>query len=97
IRDNFNNLYLCARDSHRERPVATGVSDAAVNALIQQSASSRVVIVLDCCYSGSFKGGDEIPAQLGAGRFVLTSSRRSELSDDAGKDGDASVFTRFLV
>lgn len=98
IRDPRNNLYLCARNTRIDSPIATAIMDTQVNTMIENSPCRRFVVILDCCYSGSFKGGD-LPDTLraGTGRFVLASCRRSELSNDAGKRGESSVFTRFLV
>ncbi|MFX0200702.1 MAG: caspase family protein [Candidatus Hodarchaeota archaeon] len=95
--DNLNNLYLCARDTQTDLLISTGISDQVINSLIQQSSSSRNVIILDCCHSGRFKGLD-LPRNLkGEGRFVLTSSRARGLSIDASDADGPSAFTRHLV
>ncbi len=95
--DNFNNLYLCARDTRTDILIATGISDQIINSMIQHSSSNRNVIILDCCHSGRFKGVD-LPRNLtGEGRFVLTSSRARELSEDATDTDGPSAFTRHLV
>jgi hypothetical protein len=60
------------------------------------SAARAVIVILDCCYSGAFKGA--LPAALkGEGRFVITSSRRGQLAADAELVTGASPFTGYLV
>jgi len=94
--DINGNLYLCARDTTTESLVATGVSDGEINAIINLSAARAVIVILDCCYSGAFKGA--VPTGLkGEGRFVITSSRRGQLASDAELVTGASPFTGYLV
>jgi hypothetical protein len=94
--DINGNLYLCARDTTTSSLVATGVSDGEVNAIINLSAARAVIVILDCCYSGAFKGA--VPTRLkGEGRFVITSSRRGQLAKDAEQLTGASPFTGHLV
>lgn len=95
--DRHSNLYLCARDTCTDALVSTAISDEVINSMIRNSRSSRVVIILDCCHSGRFKGG-ELPGTLaGEGRFVLTSSRARELSEDTPDQDGPSAFTKHLV
>jgi len=90
------NLYLCARDTTTSSLVATGVSDGEINAIINLSPARAVIVILDCCYSGAFKGA--VPTGLkGEGRFVITSSRRGQLASDAELVTGASPFTGYLV
>ena len=94
--DINGNLYLCARDTTTSSLVATGVSDGEVNAIINLSAARAVIVILDCCYSGAFKGA--VPTGLkGEGRFVISSSRRGQLASDAELVTGASPFTGYLV
>jgi len=94
--DTFNHLYLCAADTETSSLISTAISDEIINSMIRQSASSRIVIILDCCHSGRFKGG--MPDNLrGEGRFVLTSTRARELAVDAVEADAPSVFTRFMT
>lgn len=94
--DTFNHLYLCAADTETDSLISTAISDEVVNSMIRQTASTRKVIILDCCHSGRFKGG--LPDNLcGEGRFVLTSTRARELAVDAPEADAPSVFTRFLT
>ena len=95
--DNNDNLYLCARDTRTDRLLSTTVSADKISRMFANSAVPRLVVVLDCCHSGSFKGGD-IPATFrGTGRFVLTSCRSRELARDAEVVDGCSAFTHFLT
>jgi Caspase domain len=94
--DINGNLYLCARDTVTDALVATGISDGEINAIINLSSARAVIVILDCCYSGAFKG--VLPAGLkGEGRFVITSCRRGQLASDAELVTGASPFTAHLV
>jgi hypothetical protein len=95
--DETNQLYLCARDTIKDRCRSTAISAPAINSMIEASAARATVIVLDCCHSGAFKGGDLGYSLRGAGRFQLTSCRRGELANDADQLNHASVFTSHLV
>jgi hypothetical protein len=94
--DINGNLYLCARDTVTTSLVATAISDSEINAIINLSVARAVIIILDCCYSGAFKG--PLPTGLrGEGRFVITSCRRAQLASDAELVTGASPFTGYLV
>ena len=96
--NEFDNLFLCARDTRTDRLISTGISDAEVDAMMRSSSARRFVVILDCCHSGAFKSGAGVPAKLrGSGRFLITSSRESELSRDAERQHETSAFTRHLV
>jgi ribosomal protein L7/L12 len=96
--NEFDNLFLCARDTRTDRLVSTGISDAEVDAMMRSSSARRFVVILDCCHSGAFKSGGGVPTKLrGSGRFLITSSRESELSRDAERQHETSAFTRHLV
>lgn len=94
--DMFNHLYLCVADTKTTSLISTAISDEVINSMIRQATSCRIVIILDCCHSGRFKGS--IPDNLrGEGRFVLTSTRTRELAEDASDLDTPSVFTRYLT
>jgi len=96
--DSYGKLYLCARDTRTDRLMSSAISNDKIGDMIDGSKSSRIVIILDCCHSGAFKGGGEISQTLaGEGRFILTSSRSSELSSDATGVDAPSAFTKHLV
>ncbi len=96
--DANNSLYLCTRDTRTDRLPSTAVGDVIINQMIATSHAARTVIVLDCCHSGSFKGGGMPDALAQAsGRFLLTSCRNHQLATDALETGGASAFTTHLV
>ena len=92
-----SQLFLCASDTITKSLISTAIPDTNINAMVQNSISNRVMIVLDCCNSGNFKGG-ELPQNLkGEGRFVITSSRAGQLSTDTPEMDGPSAFTKYLV
>src|SRR5437879_1442132 len=96
-RDEYDNLYLCARDTRTDLLMATAISDSEVNGMMRASAATTSIVILDCCYRGSFKGGG-LPDKLrGRGRFLISSSRQGQLSADSEDLAGASAFTRRLV
>lgn len=95
--DEYDNLYLCARDSRSNLLRSTAISNGDITAMMERSSARTFVVILDCCYSGAFKGGS-VPTSLGgSGRFVITSSRHAQLSADAPKVSGPSAFTKCLV
>lgn len=95
--DEDDNLFLCARDTRTDLLVSTAISDIEINGMMRLSSAQTFVVILDCCHSGAFKGGG-LPGNLrGTGRFLITSSRRGQLSSDAPDESGPSAFTRYLV
>jgi hypothetical protein len=95
--DMAGELYLCARDTRADRLRSTAVKASDLSAMIQESAAGTTVILLDCCHSGAFKGGELTRALAGRGRFVVTSCRTGELANDAHAQNRASMFTHHVV
>lgn len=89
-------LYLCARDTITTDLQLTAITDVEINTRFIDSECPRLAIILDCCYSGKFKGGDLQDGLKGEGRWVMTSSRGTQLSRDSEADGP-SAFTKYLV
>jgi len=92
-----NRLLLCARDTRTDVVKATSVSAMAINDMIDSSAAQTTIIVLDCCYSGAFKGAGLPESLKGNGRFLLTSTRSGQLANDATRRNGTSLFTQHLV
>lgn len=92
-----NQLMLAARDTRTDSLLATTVSASAINAMIEASPAQTTVIVLDCCYSGAFKGSDLPRSLAGSGRYLLTSTRSGQLAQDADRRNATSFFTTHLV
>ncbi|MCB5905889.1 caspase, EACC1-associated type [Streptomyces pinistramenti] len=94
--DERGTLYLCANDTRTAGLRATALSAIEINNIIEGSPASSTVIILDCCYSGAFKGTAAAPV-AGRGRYVLTSSRSTQLARAADRPGHPSPFTGQLV
>ena len=84
-KDLRNRLYFVVRDTERDFPGSTAVSAEFVADRMAQSRSRRIVLMLDCCYSGAFtintlrRSGptptvDVAEPFAGNGRMVLTAS-----------------------
>lgn len=95
--DTLGNLFLCARDTRTDFLVSTAISDSEINSIVLGSSAQTFVLILDCCHSGAFKGASMATSLQGTGRFILTSSRRRELSADSTEDTGPSAFTSYLV
>jgi len=95
--DTIGSLFLCARDTRTDFLVSTAISDSEINGIIRDSSAQTFVVILDCCHSGAFKGTGAAAGLQGTGRFVLSSSRRRELSADSAEETGTSAFTSYLV
>jgi caspase domain-containing protein/pentapeptide repeat protein len=97
-RRHSGELVLCCRDTVTSRPMSTGLGCDALNKVIRTSSARAVVVVLDCCFGGAFKGEDSIEDDLaGTGRFVIAAASAAEEANDADTDGHASPFTAALA
>jgi ABC-type branched-subunit amino acid transport system substrate-binding protein len=101
VLDAKGRLYFVAADTKKDLLSSTGISAQWVKQQMDQSRAQRIVLLLDCCYSGAFttKGREPYNAdareilerQLGGrGRVVITASDKMELSYE-------SEFTDALV
>src|SRR5215467_14603956 len=95
--DQSGRLHLCMQDTESTDLLSTAVSSAWIKEFADASHARNVVIVLDCCYAGAFRGGDLGDAVAGPGRYVLTSCRGTQLANDATVDNGTSFFTQHLV
>ena len=95
-KDINNNFYLCARNTETNAIISTGISDHAINLMIDSSRSRRIIIILDCCHSGLFKGDGVPDALSGKGRFLITSCASTKLSSDSKSKDGYSPFTKHL-
>jgi hypothetical protein len=57
VKDQDGRLYFAATDTKLQRLAASGISSTFVNEQMANSRSKRVVLLLDCCYSGAFARG----------------------------------------
>ncbi|WP_026928631.1 caspase family protein [Glycomyces tenuis] len=96
--DLLNKLHLCAHDSETDSlPVTALRYKEDVESLIDESPATTTVTVLDCCYSGAFRGGDLIVNATGRGKCVISSSSATELvPDSTGEDGPSPFTDAFI-
>jgi hypothetical protein len=110
IKDESGQLYFATTDTELSNLDATAVSAEYVNRQMTRSRSRRMVLLLDCCYSGAFARGmlaradssvDLVERFEGRGRTVLTASSALEYAfEDAELSRAAarpSVFTHAVV
>lgn len=95
--DQNGRLHLCMQDTDSTELLSTALSSTRINEFADASRARNVVIVLDCCYAGAFRGADLGDAVAGPGRYVLTSCRGTQLANDATVDNGTSLFTQHLV
>jgi uncharacterized caspase-like protein len=95
--DQSGRLHLCMQDTESTDLLSTAVSSARINEFADASHARNVIIVLDCCYAGAFRGTDLGNAVAGPGRYVLTSCRGTQLANDASVENGTSFFTQHLV
>src|SRR4249920_3390069 len=95
--DQAGRLHLCMQDTESADLLSTAVSSARIKEFADASHARNVVIVLDCCYAGAFRGADLGEAVAGPGRYVLTSCRGTQLANDATVENGTSFFTQHLV
>jgi len=95
--DQSGRLHLCMQDTETTDLLSTAVSSTRINEFAEASRARNVVIILDCCYAGAFRGGDFGDAVAGPGRYVLTSCRGTQLANDATVENGTSYFTQHLV
>jgi hypothetical protein len=111
VKDGQGRLHLAARDTSLSSLSATAVPASFVNDRLTESRSRRMILVLDCCYSGAFGRGTVARAAdavylneefgSGTGCVILTASSATEYSFEGQNltrsDGQPSVFTSALV
>jgi molecular chaperone DnaK len=96
-KDLRNRLYFVARDTERDFPRATAISADFVGDCMSLSKSRRMVLLLDCCYSGAFTAGmmrrsgetpevDVAEPFDGKGRMVITASNALQFAHEAEPD-----------
>ncbi|MGD1700637.1 caspase, EACC1-associated type [Dapis sp. BLCC M229] len=108
VKSREGNLFFATpqtRKSQRGIVTPTAVGASVLQSQMNDSFSQRLVVILDCCYSGAFtKGmtakGDEnidIQAELGGkGRAILMSSSSTQSSFES-EGSELSIYTKYLV
>ena len=110
MKDPSGRLYFATKNTKTERLASTGISSAWVNEQLDRSRCQRVLVLLDCCYSGSYAKGlssraDEavqvVERLEGRGRAVITASDAMEYAyegDELSRDAaQPSYFTGALI
>jgi uncharacterized caspase-like protein len=111
VKDEDGNLYLAMQDTDYANLDATAIPSDFVTRQMDRSRSCRIVLTLDCCYSGAFARGMAARADPamhigesfgggGRGRIVLTASNARQYAfEDAEVKGSSnpSIFTSALV
>ncbi|WP_375495684.1 caspase domain-containing protein, partial [uncultured Nostoc sp.] len=109
IKDESGKLYLATRltrkNSQGQLIKSTAVPASFIHNIMSESPSKRLVIILDCCFSGAFAegwsakddGSVDIRSQLGGeGRVALTSSTSTQYSFQQ-EGANLSTYTHYLV
>ncbi len=68
VPDVDGDIYLASSDIDPNEPYRKGFSFEKLTKMIQRTMSTKVVVILDCCYSGSAKlskGNEESAAKIG--------------------------------
>ncbi|GLY97812.1 caspase family protein [Actinoplanes sp. NBRC 103695] len=94
--DVSRTLRLSGHDSVHGR-MAGSVGADEIRRMIDRTAAAQVVVLLDCCYAGAFKGGDLTGELAGKGVFIQAASRSTQVAPDSMTPGGMSPFTRHLV
>jgi Caspase domain len=109
IKDASGELYMAAADTETDLLSATGIPSRWLSEQIGKCRSKRIVVLLDCCFSGSFpfgthyRAGESVHVQQhldGRGRVVITASNAMEYSfegDQLSGAGRPSIFTASVV
>jgi uncharacterized caspase-like protein len=109
LKDEDGRLYFATPDTEMDHLDATSIPSEFLNRQMTRSRSRRIVLLLDCCYSGAFargllsRAGDRVDIKErfeGHGRIVLTASSAMEYAFEGGElagEGSPSVFTSALV
>ncbi len=110
--DVDGDIYLASSDIDPNEPYRRGFSFEELTKMIQRSTSTRVVVILDSCYSGSAKiskGNEEDAAKVGRttiedksrklqgqGKYILSASQAAQEAY-ALTTGEHSIFTYYLL
>jgi uncharacterized RDD family membrane protein YckC/uncharacterized caspase-like protein len=110
VKDDAGELHLATTDTEMGDLLGvTSISSSWLSRQIDRSRSKRIVVLLDCCFSGSFPFGmraragadvDVRGALEGRGRAVITASSSMEYAyegDELSGSGTPSIFTSAVV
>jgi hypothetical protein len=113
VPDVDGDMYLASSDTDPDKPYRRGFSFEELTKMIQKSIATSVVVILDCCYSGSAKiskGHEEDAAKIGRTAIVEKSKKlpqgqgkyilsASQAAQEAYAltTGEHSIFTYYLL
>jgi uncharacterized caspase-like protein len=111
IKDDGGSLYFATTNTRHRRLRATSIPASFVSDLMEASASRRVVLLLDCCFSGAFArglspragGSVDLDRLAGRGTAIITASTAMEYAFEFGGPAQRvggqrpSLFTGALV
>ncbi len=108
VKSREGNLFLATPETRKDKRGIVKRTAVAVSVLqdeMNDSFSQRLVVILDCCYSGAFtkgmtaKGDENIDIQEelgGKGRAILMSSSAVQSSFEL-EGSELSIYTKYLV
>ena len=110
IKDDRGRLYFAASNTKLNRLASTGISSEFVAEQMYNCNARRIILILDCCYSGAFKRGlrhragesVDLDNLAGRGRAILFASNAMEYAfeidgSEIEGTGISSLFTRTIV
>ena len=92
-RSQYQQLFLCMRNTVVTRLQSTAISQSTLNGIVSSSYAQVKILVLDCCYSGQFKGNEFAEDFSGQGRYVIAATTATDRASDAKLQGMPSPFT----
>ena len=95
--DQGSRLHLCMQDTESTDLLSTAVSSVRINEFADASHARNVVIVLDCCHAGAFRGGELGDAVAGPGRYVPDQLPGNPAGQRRDGGQRTSFFTQHLV
>jgi len=106
-----DEYYIITSDTDARKPDVNGFKFSNLTTLADDSISTKKISILDCCFSGGAKMAKGITdsqalvgkiimndqfAEEGDGSYLLASSLSTQQSFNS-KEGDCSVFTKYIV
>jgi Caspase domain/TPR repeat/Tetratricopeptide repeat len=102
--DDRGRLFLASRSTSRAMLDDTALSMAELQACLEVCRSQQMVVILDCCFSGTFAKGmvspsdvDAIGQQLSGKRCAVLTSPWSVEYSSRQKSGELSTYTQYLL
>ncbi|HXE45423.1 MAG TPA: caspase family protein [Conexibacter sp.] len=109
VQDENGELHLATTNTETGLLSATSLPAAWISQQIERSYSKKIVMLLDCCFSGAFpfgvraRAGDDVPVKRhlgGRGRVVITASSAMEYAWEGDRLSGAprpSIFTEAIL